>query len=129
MSPTSAYHTVQKLSGFSWLTKRFRALLLLLIPNTLPLQLAAARWFVARLNFDPEDGGYTFLRNVGSHRLHNIITTAVRISNPTISVYVLHDMTVVDQPRAAVYTLRTLVMGTAELYPVLKSQTFQLLKQ
>jgi hypothetical protein len=26
----------------------------------------AARWFLARLILDPEDGGYTFLRNVGS---------------------------------------------------------------
>jgi hypothetical protein len=30
-------------------------------------QLPIARWFPARVIFDPEDGGDTFLRNVGSH--------------------------------------------------------------
>jgi hypothetical protein len=29
--------------------------------------LPATRWFLARLIFDPEDGGDAFLRNVGSH--------------------------------------------------------------
>jgi hypothetical protein len=43
-------------------------------------------------NFDPEDGGNTFLRNIGSHtdydgaisqKMATFITTAVRTSNPT----------------------------------------------
>jgi hypothetical protein len=49
------------------------------------------RWF-AELFFDPEDGGYMFLRNVRyNYRLHGVIsqkmilfiTTAVKTSNPT----------------------------------------------
>jgi hypothetical protein len=30
-------------------------------------QCRAARWFLARMIFDPEDGGDMFLRNVGSY--------------------------------------------------------------
>jgi hypothetical protein len=32
-----------------------------------PIHPLATRWFLARLIFYPEDGGNTFLRNVGSH--------------------------------------------------------------
>jgi hypothetical protein len=32
-----------------------------------------ARWFLAQLIFDPEDGGDTFLRNVGSHTNHTML--------------------------------------------------------
>jgi hypothetical protein len=41
--------------------------------------------------FDPEDGGDTFLRNIGSHTVYTalyprrwkLVTTAVKTSNPT----------------------------------------------
>jgi hypothetical protein len=45
------------------------------------------RWFLAWLVFDPEDGGDTFLKNVGYHcaiseKIAAFITTAVRPTNP-----------------------------------------------
>jgi hypothetical protein len=32
-----------------------------------------SRWFLARLIFDPEDGGNTFLRNVGSYTDYTVL--------------------------------------------------------
>jgi hypothetical protein len=51
----------------------------------------AARWFLVRLIFDPDNGGDMLLRNIGSHTGYTaiyhmnatFITTAVTTSNPT----------------------------------------------
>jgi hypothetical protein len=39
----------------------------------------AARWFLSLLIFDPEDGGETILRNVGSHTEWGHISKYVNI--------------------------------------------------
>jgi hypothetical protein len=53
--------------------------------------LATSRWFLARGFFYPQDGGDTFLRNVGSHNIYTVphprrrhsSVTAVKTSYPT----------------------------------------------
>jgi hypothetical protein len=51
----------------------------------------AARWFLARLIFDPEDGSDTFFRNVGSHTdytaLYPIFSTTIIQHTPCTYVH------------------------------------------
>jgi hypothetical protein len=48
--------------------------------KTRRLQTAAtcSRWFLARGFFYPEDGGDTFLRNVGSHKIYTAPNPRIR---------------------------------------------------
>jgi hypothetical protein len=56
---------MKALEGIEWESKvREYAFLNLALRTSSRL---LARWFLARLIFDPEDGGDTFFRNVGSH--------------------------------------------------------------